>query len=135
MHVISDEHLTKLRKLIGLDVNDDIPEDVEELYWHYERCCRRLGRPVEDEQLISVVVTTGRNPAPPVTFIDLVKEGKVAAGEQVLAKFRKEWKFGTFKKIKGNKIIVQVLDDSAEDREFVATDVRLPTREEMKVLA
>lgn len=128
---LPDHHEGLLRTALKLEDGAPLPEKLVELYWDAERTARRIGARLDDTCLVMICLLANRaTPADPVSFLDQPAKH----GDRVLAKYRGEWRWGTFKHKKGNNVVVQIDDDTAEDRSFSATSVRLPSREELKLI-
>lgn len=128
---VPEEHAGLLKTALKLEENDNLPKHVVELYWDAARTARRIGQPVSGDLLVTICLLANRaTPPDPVSFLDR----KPVGGERVLAKHRDEWHWGTFKRVNNKKVIVQLDDDTAEDREFGPTQVRRPSRAERKLI-
>lgn len=128
---IPEEHEGLLKSALKLEENGELPKDVVELYWQTTRTARRIGQHVSGDLLVVIALLAGRATKPdPVSFIDR----EPVAGERVLAKHRDEWHWGVFKRVNGKSVVVQLDDDTAEDREFGPTQVRRPSRAERKLI-
>lgn len=128
---IPEEHEGLLLSALKLEPNNELPKDVVELYWETTRTARRIGQPVSGDLLVVICLIAGRaTQSDPVSFLDR----EPVVGERVLAKHRDEWHWGEFKRLNGKRVIVQLDDDTAEDREFGPTQVRRPSRAERKLI-
>jgi hypothetical protein len=120
-----------LKTALKLEENNELPKEVVELYWDTTRTARRIGQAVSGDLLVTICLLANRaTPADPKSFLDR----DATTGERVLAKHRDEWTWGTFKSTRSGKVIVQLDDDTAEDREFGPTLVRRPSRAERKLI-
>lgn len=130
--VLPETHEALLRRALKLEEDANLPQHLIDLYWNAERTNRRLFmRGVDDNLLVTILLLAGlATPAPPVSFLD--KNAK--RGDRVLVKHRDEWVWGTFKAYKAKKVIVQLDDGTAEDRECEPTHVRTPAREELALI-
>lgn len=116
-----------LKTALKLEPNDLLPDELVQLYWDAERTARRIGCRLDNNNLVTICLLANRTtPADPVSFLDQTAKH----GDRVLAKFRGEWRWGVFKARRGKLVLVQIDDDTAEDREFSATAVRRPSKEE-----
>jgi hypothetical protein len=132
---ISEEHEAILKTALNIEESEPLPDNVRELYWDVERTARRIGGRVDGALLVFIAVWSGRpTPGEPVSFLDVIKTKAIKVQGRVLARHRNEWHWGKYKGVKGKKIVVQLDDDTAEDREFHPTVVRLPTRDEVKTI-
>lgn len=128
---LPEHHEGLLRTALKLEVDAELPDKLVELYWSAERTARRIGCRLNENNLVTICLLANRTtPASPVSFLDQNSKH----GDRVLARFRGEWRWGTFKVKRGKNIVVQIDDDTAEDREFHPTSVRLPSREELKLI-
>lgn len=130
---ILDTHASRLKTALRIEEDQDLPEEVQELYWRVERASRVIRNGgVTDDGLILIAVLAGGGEAPVTTFIDTARE--LDRGDRVLAKFRGEWTPGCYYGIKHNKILVTLDDDIEPQREFAATAVRLPSKDELALI-
>lgn len=130
---LPSEHELQLKKILRLEVTKELPDDIKQLYWDISRTARFLGYSVTHHELITIAVVANRLiQAPPPTFLEVVEAGSVKRDDLVQAKFRNQWRWGHFKGVDDEQIIVALLDDNAEVRRFKATGVRLATREELQ---
>lgn len=126
-----EHHEGLLRTALKLEEGVALPDKLVELYWDAERTARRLGCRLDEHNLVTICLLANRtSPANPVSFLDQTAQH----GDRVLARFRGEWRWGFFKCKNGKSIIVQIDDDTAEDREFHPTSVRFPSKEERKLI-
>lgn len=124
-------HEGLLRTALKLEEGDQLPDKLIELYWDAERTARRIGCRLDNNNLVTICLLANRtSPANPISFLDV----SAKHGDRVLARFRGEWRWGFFKVKKGKCIVVQIDDDTAEDREFHPTSVRFPSKEELKLI-
>lgn len=129
---IDESHEALIRTALKLEGDTPLPEAVVSTYWDTERTARRLfRRGLNDTELILVLLLAGRPTLEkPVSFLD----EKAEPGDTVLAKHRGKWQWGIFKSYKGKSVVVQLEDETAEDREFDAISVRRPAREELETI-
>ena len=128
---LPEHHEGLLKVALKLEESANIPQEVVDLYWDAERTARRMGHHIGGTELVLICLLANRaTPPDPVSFLD--ENAKL--GDRVLAKHRRDWRWGTFKAKAGKKIIVQLDDDTGEDREFNPTAVRFPTREELSLI-
>lgn len=112
-----------------------IPERVVDIYWDLSRTLRKVGLNVTEREIALVCVLAGMpSPDPPVSFLNAIEEYGIAPGDKVLVKFRKKWRWAIFSQLKDGKVVAQIEDDLAEDREFLITNVRVPSLEEKQSL-
>jgi hypothetical protein len=128
---LPEHHVQLLKSALKLDEEATLPEHVEEIYWCVERTARRIGQNIDGNTLVMICMLANRPTTPdPVSFLD----AKPAYGDKVLAKFRGDWRWGVFHKMARKKVVVQLDDDTAEEREFHPTQVRRPSREEKALI-
>lgn len=131
---MDESHEAQLKTCLKLDQETPLPEAVVDLYWEVARTAHRLGGRVGMSELVLIVMLANAAPAPdPVSFLD--EKDYVQKGDRVLAKFRKQWRWGRFVRMdeRETKVIVSLDDDPGEnERAFAPTGVRYPTREELK---
>lgn len=132
---IEESHEQKLKTILGISEGSTLPARVVDLYWKTARTCRKIGEPIRPSNLVVMAMMLDMAPPPPpVSFIDEIESKNVAVGQAVLAKFRNQWRWGVYVKYeKGlKKVVVQLSDESAEERKFAVTSVRLPSKEELE---
>jgi hypothetical protein len=133
---IDEQHEAQLKTALKLSESQPLPESVVELYWDVSRTAIRLGTRISPSELILVVMLANRATTPdPVSFLD--EEEHIQAGDRVLAKFRKAWRWGRFVRMDQHerRVIVALDDDPGEnERSFAPTGVRYPSREELKAI-
>lgn len=128
---IPEEHESLLKSALKLEESSGLPKEIVELYWEATRTARRIGQNVSGDLLVTICLIANRGTRPdPVSFLN----SNPTLGERVLAKHRDEWHWGTFKRVNGKQVVVQLDDDTAEDREFGPTQVRRPSRAERKLI-
>lgn len=128
---IDENHEQALKQILRLSESETLPDNVVELYWDVNRTARRLGFSLSDRELLLILILVNRPvQEPPASFLTLIKDKAVAVGDVVLAKHRDEWHWGNYKRMVGKQVLVQLKDDTGEDREFQPICVRLPTKEE-----
>ena len=128
---LPDYHEGLLKTALKLEPTDDLPADIIDLYWSTERTARSVGCRIGNEMLVTICLMASRTtPANPVSFLD----EKPRHGDRVLAKFRNEWRWGVYLRTHGKAIVVQIYDNTAEEREFGPTHVRWPSKEELKLI-
>jgi hypothetical protein len=109
---IPEEHEGLLKSALKLEENNELPKEVVELYWDTTRTARRIGQAVSGDLLVTICLLANRaTPADPKSFLDR-----------------------DAKSTRSGKVIVQLDDDTAEDREFGPTLVRRPSRAERKLI-
>lgn len=132
---IVDTHEQQLKRVLNLGESDAIPENIVDLYWDITRTARSLGMSIGDRELLLILILANRPiQEQPVSFLDTLKEQQIQPEHYVLAKFRNQWRWGNYKKVVDEKVIVVLRDDTGEERTFKATNVRLPTKDEEKLL-
>lgn len=129
---MDESHEQMLKKVLKLSEADPIPENIKDLYWDIVRTARTLGFSISERELLLILIIANRPvQESPVSFFDLVIEDAVKTNDRVLAKWRDKWRWGTYKGISSDKVVVQIDDETAEDRKFGPTFVRLPTQKEI----
>ena len=129
-----EEHEAMLKTALKLGPSDILPAKVVDLYWEFTGTARRIGHPIGGRELVTICILSGMpTPENPISFIDAVNAGKVKLEDIVLAKFRRQWRWGRYQGYNSaqKRILVQLDDDTAEVREFNPTGVRFPIKEEM----
>lgn len=130
---MNESHEALLKTALKLNENDELPENVVDIYWQVETTARRLHLGIGCSELLLVALFSNRpTPEDPVSFMDLVYANKVHLNDRVVAKFRNQWRWGWFKGVKDDKVVVQLDDDTAEEREFAPTGVRIPSKDEKR---
>jgi hypothetical protein len=135
--VMSEETEALLKTALQLDARRRVPPTAEELYAELKITLDRLGvHHVSNEMLALIPVFLNRVARPaPKTFVDETQEhGDVKYGTRVIAVFRKRPRAGRFVRMENSKVVVVLDDDTAEERKFGPTMVRLATREDLKKL-
>ena len=132
---IPENDEAQLKTILKLEESESLPQKVKELYWQVSRTARRLGFAVTGHELLLIAMLLNRaEPEQPKSFLDIVRANKVKRDDRVIAKFRGDWKWGWYKGTKQNKVLVQLDDESAEDRQIGPTLVRLPTKDELATI-
>lgn len=127
---ISEDHLSLLRTVLGLDKHLAVPRPALELFEEISRSRRRVGYSMTSEVIALIPVLLNRVVKPePDTFLDLPD---VAPGARVVAKFRNKYRAGVFVKIEKDRVLVAFDDDSGEVRKLGPTFVRLASNEDLK---
>jgi len=133
---LTDQIEGKLRTALKLSPEQAIPTEVLEIFDDVTRTARMLGFQFGDRELLLVAMLAKMpTPADPLSFLDTAKTCEV--GTRVLARFRNQWRWGRFIRVNGfdKKIEISLDDDEGTDkRSFQPTSVRLPTREELKLI-
>jgi len=127
---LPETHESLLKCGLRIEEHDTIPPEVVELYWKFERLCRRVTRrAVQDDQIPLLLLLAGHGiQGPPTTFLD----SDPARGSKCLVRWKGDWRWAEFHGNKGRKVLAQVLDENAEVREFKLIDVRAPVKEELE---
>lgn len=131
-HPIPDQHVNLFRTLLSLGPNDDLPEDIVDLYGYVRRATTRLGVGISPSEFILIAVLAGRAPQQePTSFMD---DDTVKTDDLVLVKFRNTWRWARFIRAdqQEKKIYATIEDDGGSVRKFQPTSVRWPTKEELK---
>ena len=130
-----DGHDDILRTAMKLNVEDPLPVTIVTAYWDLVRTFRRIHETVTQKDLAWLVINAGRaTPGDPVTILDAVKDGRVARDTKVLAYWRGEWRAARYQGKKGKKVYAIIDGDKAEEREFAATELRVPSRDELALV-
>lgn len=126
---LPESHEGLLKTALRIEEHNEVPAEIVELYWEFERLCRRVTRRgVADDQIPLLVLLAGHGiKPPPRTYLDCEPK----RGDRCIVKWKKDWRWAEFQGFKGKTVLAQVLDDSAEVREFKLTEVRAPTAEEL----
>jgi len=129
---IPDKDAAILRTVFSLPEDTTLDDATTEAYWQLSRSLRRTGNPVTSRDLAYLALFLNRpTPAPPLSILPLLAEGRVKPGDRVLVYFRKEWVPSVLMGTKGKKVIVTLSTSPEVRHEVDATTVRTATREEM----
>jgi len=129
---LADGHEALLKTALKLGANDPLPPEIIKNYWEVVTTMRRLGENVGTKDLAWIVLRAGASTPPtPLTFLDVVSRGGVKPNGRILARFRNDWEFGRFKRVRGKKVIATLDATAHTERELSPTEVRLPLREEL----
>lgn len=136
-HPMPEHHEVLLKALLRLNEEDSLPPAVEDLYNELRRAMRICGAFVNENQLILIPILLNRVERPEAeSFLDTVAANLVARDELVVAKWRGKWQFGRYisTDVKRKKVRVVLEDETGEEREIAAGEVRLPTAGECEVM-
>lgn len=129
---LPESHEGLLKTGLRIEEGGDVPQHVVDLYWEFERLCRRVTcRGVQDDQIPLLLLIAGHGiKGAPTTFLD----SNPALGSKCIVRWRGQWLWAQYQGAKGSNVLATLLDDTAEVREFKVTDVRAPTKEELKTI-
>lgn len=133
--IMTEEQEALLKTAMQIDERRKLPEDARELFGEIKITMDRLGiHYVSPEMLAWIPIILNRVARPePKTFFDEVQEhGDVKYGTRIVAKFRNKWQAGHFHAIEKGRVIVQLDDDTAEERKLGPTSVRIATKEDLQ---
>lgn len=134
--VLDEDQEARIKAVLQLDERRPIPEAFLDVYKEMWLTLGQLGvhtMPNEVLAVLAVVVNRATRPAPE-SFLDVLDDSNVTYGTRVVAKFRKKWTLGRFVRLAQKTIIVQLDDDTAEERSIKPTQVRLATREDLNLV-
>jgi len=116
---------SRLKYALGLSETDNLPEEAVDLYWKFERTCRKIrSGGVSDDLLITLAIMLGAGEPEPTTFLDTAKD--LDRGTPVEIKWRNKWVKGTFYGISDGQIVAILENDSQDSRKLDHDRVRLP---------
>jgi len=133
--VMTEEQEALLKTAMRIDERRRLPAAARELFGEIKIAFDRVGVHYVSPEILGLIpVLLNRVARPePKTFFDEVQEhGDVKYGVRVVAKFRNKWQAGIFHAIEKGKVIVQLDDDTAEERKLGPTAVRLATKDDLR---
>lgn len=123
---IPDTHESRLKNVLGVPEQEDLPKEVQDLFWQVEKVSRVIRNSgVSDDALILIAVLAGAHAEKkPAEFLEIAQI--LDKGELIEAQWRGEWRLGEFVGLKGKRIVIRFSDDTEPQREFDPHSVRLP---------